>query len=93
VVANEINAQTWDAMDVATFQMLKDVLSGAWPSGILACQPDRRGAEFRQTGACRAAGPGPLERRIVAVDRPTQGPVREDYRPHHVENVYITRAG
>jgi len=97
VLASEIDAQTWDTMDEATFQMLEDALSPQGPSQVEYWHGSAT------EGSWTSARPAPEARRVPGLVHegsplwidpdPAQGPVGEDYRPHHVENVYVTGAG
>jgi choline dehydrogenase-like flavoprotein len=96
VLANETDAATWNTMDQATFDMLK-ALS---PKGAGAIQywhgsPD--------VGEWNSRQPTVDERRVSGLvhegstlwinREPENGVVGEDYRPHGVDNVYVTGGG
>jgi len=97
ILANERDGETWDTMDDGTFALIEKVLS---PGGAGAVEywhgkPD--------TGSWTSARPELTERRVPALVHegstlwidadPARGPVGEDYRPHGVENVYVTGGG
>lgn len=97
VLANDVDAETWDTMDEGAFELVENVLS---PNGASAVEywhgpPD--------SGSWTKVRPADLERRVPAlvhegstlwIDEDTaNGPVGEDYRPHGVENVFVTGGG
>ncbi|WP_212568068.1 GMC oxidoreductase [Mycobacterium colombiense] len=96
VLANETDAATWDTMDQATFEMLK-ALS---PNGAGAIQYWHGSAE---AGDWNSTEPSVEERRVSGLvhegstlwidSNPQNGVVGEDYRPHGVDNVYLTGSG
>jgi hypothetical protein len=97
ILANDVDDQTWDTMDEGVFQMLEQALS---PNGASAVEYWHG---IPTEGAWRAERPSLVERRVPALvhegsplwidPQPEEGVVREDYRPHNVENVYVTGAG
>jgi hypothetical protein len=97
VLANDADRETWDVMDAATFQMLEAALS---PKGANAVEYWHGGPN---AGEWRSDRPNEVERRVPALVHEgsplwidpdeAAGPVRADYRPHGVENVYVTGAG
>lgn len=95
-VANDVDAATWDAMDLATFQMLERALSPIGPTGVEYWHGGQ------EAGTWQMKRPVVEQRRAPAVVHEASalwigdgraGIVRTDYRPHGVANVYITGAG
>jgi len=96
VLANEADRETWDVVDAATLQMLEAVLL---PKGANAVEY-LHGAP--NAGEWRSDRPNEVERRVPALVHEgsplwiypdeAAGPVRADYRPQGVENVYVTGA-
>lgn len=95
VLANDVDAATWNVMDQATFQMLEDALSPTGADGVEYWHGDP------ENGTWQAERPSVLERRVPAlvhegstlwVGEGREGVVGTDCRPHGVENVYVTGA-
>ena len=96
VLANQTDAATWDTMDQATF----DMLTALSPKGADAVEYWHGSAEI---GAWNSTRPSVEERRVPGLVHegstlwidpdPNEGVVREDYRPHGVDNVYVTGGG
>lgn len=93
VLASDTDRQTWDTMDEATFQMLEQALS---PRGAAQVQYWHGDPE---TGAWSGERPGVPLRRVgglvhegssLYIGKGKEGVVGLDYRPHGVENVYVT---
>jgi len=99
VLANAVDATTWDGMDAATFDMLEQALS---PRGAASVEY-WHGDPGTETGTWTTTRPAETERRVPALvhegsplwidANPSEGVVAEDYRPHGVDNVYVTGAG
>lgn len=93
VVASDTDRETWDTMDEATFQMLEQALS---PRGAAHVQYWHGDSD---TGAWSGERPGVPLRRVgglvhegssLHIGKDKEGVVALDYRPHGVENVYVT---
>ncbi|RSK43176.1 GMC oxidoreductase [Hymenobacter rigui] len=92
-IASETDLQTWDTMDEGTFQMLEQALS---PIG------SERVEYWHGTptqGSWRAHRPAQSQRRVgglvhegspLWIGEGSEGVVGLDYRPHGIENVYVT---
>ena len=92
-LANEKDLQTWNTMDEGTFQMLEQALS---PRG------SQRVEYWHGTptaGTWRPEQPAIAQRRVgglvhegslLWIGKGTEGVVGLDYRPHGIENVYVT---
>jgi choline dehydrogenase-like flavoprotein len=96
VIANDVDAATWDSMDEATFQMLERALSPVGAEGVEYWHGDAN------AGAWQMKRPVVEQRRAPAlvheasalwIGNDCAGVVGTDYRPHGVDNVYITGAG
>jgi len=97
VLANDRDSETWDTMDDGTFELIEKVLS---PGGAGAVEYWHGKSD---TGGWASGRPEIVERRIPALVHegstlwidadPARGPVGEDYRPHGVQNVYVTGGG
>lgn len=97
VLANDVDAETWDTMDEGAFELVENVLS---PNGASAVEYWHGPSE---SGNWTRIRPAVAERRVPALvhegstlwidEDPANGPVGEDYRPHGVENVFVTGGG
>lgn len=90
VLANENDRETWDTMDEGTFQMMECVFG------------EKGGVEYwhgGDDGSWKCERPTVAERRVSGlvhegstlwIGEGDEGVVGLDYRPHGVENVYVT---
>ncbi len=96
VLANDVDRETWDTMDEATFQMMECVFSPAGADRVEYWHGDP------DTGTWGAERPRPPERRVpglvhegstLHIGEDDDAPVGLDYRLRGVENVYVTGGG
>ncbi|CAN7711784.1 GMC family oxidoreductase [Pseudoduganella sp. LjRoot289] len=89
VQPNAADRATWDTMDEAAFQLLELALAGGaaveyWHEEEQAWDPTRPAeAQRRRPGLVH-------EGSALWIGEQQEGPVGLDYRPHGVDNVYIT---
>lgn len=94
-IASPTDLQTWDTMDEATFQMLEEALS---PKGQSAVEywhgsPDEgKWSSSRPVKDERRVGGLVHEGSTLWIADGDEGVVGLDYRPHGIDNVYITGA-
>nr|WP_294934764.1 GMC oxidoreductase [uncultured Flavobacterium sp.] len=92
-VAGEIDLQTWDTMDEGTFQMLENALSplGAQNVEYWHGEPNEGvWTNERPPVTQRRVGGLVHEGSTLWIGKEDEGVVGLDYRPHGVENVYVT---
>ena len=96
-IANTTDLQTWGTMDEGTFQMLETVLSPRGRPGVQYWHgktPDE-GSWSNERPAIEQRRVGGLvhEGSTLWISQGEEGVVGLDYRPHGVENVYVTGGG
>ena len=100
VLASDNDNMTWDTMDEGTFQMMERVFSPKGASNVEYWHGDAvPGGWSGNDGSWKKEQP-PIEKRRVGglvhenstlhIGYDGQGVVGLDYRPNHVENVYVT---
>lgn len=92
-IASETDLQTWDTMDTATFEMLEKALSPQHRKHVEYWhgKPDEGSWHKQQPPiAQRRVGGLVHEGSPLWLDKGTDGAVGLDYRPHGVDNVYVT---
>lgn len=96
VLANATDEATWDTMDEATFQMMELALSPKGGTAVEYWHGDPN------TGVWKKERPTIPERRVPGlvhegstlwIGKDGEGVVGLDYRPHGVNNVYVTGGG
>jgi choline dehydrogenase-like flavoprotein len=99
VVPNSEDMELWDLMDEATLQTI-GLMAGPQPGALEYWHDDPTGPPG--AGSWSATPPSPAERRIpglvheagpVWMGEPGESVTGPDFRPHGIENVYLTGAG
>lgn len=94
VLPSESDNATWDVMDKATFQMLERVLSPRGNVEYWRGDPaEGAWASERPSIAQRRVGGLVHESSTLWIGNADKGVVGTDYRPHGVENVFVTGGG
>lgn len=97
VLANAVDARTWDTMDEGTFALIEQVLSPAGAAHVEYWHgaPDSGGWTSIRPELVERRVPGLVhEGSTLWIDAdPAKGPVGRDYRPHGIDNVFVTGGG
>ena len=92
-VAGETDLQTWNTMDEGTFQMLENALSPMGAQAVEYWHGDPNQGVWtneRPPVTQRRVGGLVHEGSTLWIGKEDEGVVGLDYRPHGVENVYVT---
>jgi choline dehydrogenase-like flavoprotein len=93
VIANETDRETWDTMDEAIFQMMERALSPEGNVEYWHGEPDKGVWKKEYPSIVQRRSPSLVhEGSTLWIGEDDESPVGLDYRPHGVDNVYVTGA-
>ena len=97
ILPNSTDADTWDTMDGATFDLLEKALSPNGATGVEYWWVDEKN---QNEGKWKADRPPKTQFRVPGIVHEgstlwmgDDGPVGQDFRPKGVDNVYVTGGG